>query len=132
MRVDSTSKQNCFDDFIACADHLHDTGITSRERLAIMGGSNGGLLMGAVLTQRPDIARAVVAAVPVMDSLRAETTTNGRFNTPEFGTVEDPETFAALLPTRRTTTSWTGRATQPCCSLPDRTTPGSTPGMPRR
>ncbi len=92
-----TRKQSCFDDFIACADHLHDTGITRRDRLAIMGGSNGGLLMGAVLTQRPDIARAVVAAVPVMDSLRSETTTNGRFNTTEFGTVEDPESFAALL-----------------------------------
>jgi prolyl oligopeptidase len=92
-----TTKQNCFDDFIACADHLHSSGITSRERLAIMGGSNGGLLMGAVLTQRPDIARAVVAAVPVMDSLRAETTTNGRFNTPEYGSVEDPELFTVLL-----------------------------------
>jgi prolyl oligopeptidase len=91
------AKQNCFDDFIACADHLHDGGITSRDRLAIIGGSNGGLLMGAVLTQRPDIARAVVAAVPVMDSLRAETTTNGRFNTTEFGSVDDPELFAALL-----------------------------------
>ena len=91
------TKQNCFDDFIACADHLHSSGITTRERLAIMGGSNGGLLMGAVLTQRPDIARAVVAAVPVMDSLRAETTTNGRFNTPEYGTVEDPELFTVLL-----------------------------------
>ncbi len=91
------TKQNCFDDFIACADHLHSSRITSRERLAIMGGSNGGLLMGAVLTQRPDIARAVVAAVPVMDSLRAETTTNGRFNTPEYGTVEDPELFTVLL-----------------------------------
>jgi prolyl oligopeptidase len=91
------TKQNCFDDFMACADYLHNSRITSRERLAIMGGSNGGLLMGAVLTQRPDIARAVVAAVPVMDSLRAETTTNGRFNTPEFGTVEDPELFTAML-----------------------------------
>jgi prolyl oligopeptidase len=91
------AKQNCFDDFIACADHLHGSRVTRRERLAIMGGSNGGLLMGAVLTQRPDVARAVVAAVPVMDSLRAETTTNGRFNTPEFGTVEDPELFEALL-----------------------------------
>ena len=91
------AKQNCFDDFIACADHLHSSRITSRERLAIMGGSNGGLLMGAILTQRPDIARAVVAAVPVMDSLRAETTTNGRFNTPEYGTVEDPELFTVLL-----------------------------------
>jgi prolyl oligopeptidase len=91
------TKQNCFDDFIACADHLHSTRVTSRERLAIMGGSNGGLLMGAVLTQRPDIARAVVAAVPVMDSLRAETTTNGRFNTTEYGTVEDPQLFTVLL-----------------------------------
>jgi prolyl oligopeptidase len=91
------AKQNCFDDFIACADHLHNSGITSRERLAIMGGSNGGLLMGAVLTQRPDIARAVVAAVPVMDSLRAETTTNGTFNTTEYGSVEDPDLFRALL-----------------------------------
>ena len=91
------TKQNCFDDFIACADHLHSSRITSRERLAIVGGSNGGLLMGAVLTQRPDIARAVIAAVPVMDSLRAETTINGRFNTTEYGTVEDPELFTALL-----------------------------------
>jgi len=90
------NKQNCFDDFIACADHLHHSGITSRQRLAIIGGSNGGLLMGAVLTQRPDIAQAVVAAAPVMDSLRAETTTNGRFNTTEYGTVEDPEQFSAL------------------------------------
>jgi prolyl oligopeptidase len=92
-----TRKQNCFDDFIACADHLCETGITRRDRLAIMGGSNGGLLMGAVLTQRPDIARAVVAAVPVMDSVRAETSTNGGFNVPEYGTVADPEQFRALL-----------------------------------
>jgi prolyl oligopeptidase len=91
-----TTKQNCFDDFIACADHLHNSRITSRERLAIKGGSNGGLLMGAVLTQRPDIARAVVAQVPVLDMLRVETTTNGRFNTPEFGTVDDPELFTVL------------------------------------
>jgi prolyl oligopeptidase len=92
-----TTKQNCYDDFIACADYLHGTGRTSRDRLAILGGSNGGLLMGAVLTQRPNLARAVVAAVPVMDMLRSETTTNGRFNTAEFGTVEDPEMFRALL-----------------------------------
>jgi prolyl oligopeptidase len=90
-------KQNCFDDFIACADHLVDSGITSRERLAIMGGSNGGLLMGAVLTQRPDIASVVVAMVPVMDMLRVETTTNGQFNTPEYGTVADPEMLRVLL-----------------------------------
>jgi prolyl oligopeptidase len=92
-----THKQNCFDDFIACADHLVSTGITSRDLLAILGGSNGGLLMGAVLTQRPDIAQVVVAAVPVMDSLRSETTTNGLYNTAEFGSVEDPEEFKAML-----------------------------------
>jgi prolyl oligopeptidase len=91
------TKQNCFDDFIACADHLVDSGVTSRDRLAIMGGSNGGLLMGAVITQRPDLARACIAAVPVMDSLRSEITMNGRYNTTEFGSVEDPEHFKALL-----------------------------------
>lgn len=91
-----TTKQNCFDDFIACADHLVETGVTTRERLGILGGSNGGLLMGAVLTQRPDVAAAVVAMVPVMDSLRSETTPNGSFNTTEFGTVEDEAQFRAL------------------------------------
>ena len=90
------TKQNCFDDFIACADHLVESGITSRDRLAIEGGSNGGLLMGAVITQRPDLARACIAAVPVMDSLRSETTMNGRYNTTEYGTVDDPEHFKAL------------------------------------
>ncbi len=91
------TKQNCFDDFIACADHLVEAGVTSRDQLAIIGGSNGGLLMGAVLTQRPDVARAVVAAVPVMDSLRSETTMNGRYNATEFGSVDDPEIFKTLL-----------------------------------
>lgn len=91
------TKQNCFDDFVACADHLVATGVTSRERLGIMGGSNGGLLMGAVLTQRPDIAAAVVCAVPVLDALRSETTANGAFNVTEFGTVEDEALFHALL-----------------------------------
>ncbi len=91
------AKQNCFDDFIACADHLVQHGITRRDRLAIIGGSNGGLLMGAVVTQRPDIARAVVAAVPVMDMLRVETTPNGRYNVTEYGSVEDPDMFRALL-----------------------------------
>ena len=91
------AKQNCFDDFIACADHLVQQGITRRDRLAIIGGSNGGLLMGAVVTQRPDIARAVVAAVPVIDMLRVETTPNGRYNVTEYGSVEDPDMFSALL-----------------------------------
>ncbi|WP_053226408.1 prolyl oligopeptidase family serine peptidase [Solirubrobacter soli] len=90
------AKQNCFDDFAACADHLVRTGVTRRDRLGIMGGSNGGLLMGAVLTQRPDIAAAVVCAVPVLDMLRSELTPNGAFNVTEFGSVRDPELFKAL------------------------------------
>ena len=90
------TKQNCFDDFAACADHLVQTRVTSRERLGIMGGSNGGLLMGAVLTQRPDIAAAVVSAVPVLDMLRNELTPNGAFVMAEFGSVRDPEQFRVL------------------------------------
>jgi prolyl oligopeptidase len=89
-------KQNCFDDFAECARHLVATGVTSRDRLAILGGSNGGLLMTAVLTQHPDIARAVVALVPVVDMLRVELHPNGAYNVSEFGTVRDPEQFAAL------------------------------------
>jgi prolyl oligopeptidase len=90
------TKQNCFDDFAACARHLVSSGITTIERLAILGGSNGGLLMGAVLTQHPDIAGAVVAEVPVLDMLRVELHPNGAYNVAEFGTVEDPEQFAAM------------------------------------
>ena len=90
-------KQHCFDDFIACAEHLVATGVTRRDRLGIMGGSNGGLLVGAVVTQRPELTAAVVCAVPVLDALRSETTPNGEFNTTEFGSVADPDMFRALL-----------------------------------
>ena len=75
---------------------LVETGVTSRERLGIMGASNGGLLMGAVLTQHPEIAAAVVCAVPVLDMLRSELTPNGAFVVTEFGSVRDPEMFRAL------------------------------------
>jgi len=92
-----TTKQNCFDDFAACADHLVESGVTTRDRLAIMGGSNGGLLMGAVMTQRPDVAACVLSLVPVLDAIRSETTANGQFNITEFGTVEDEDEFRALL-----------------------------------
>ena len=90
------TKQNCFDDFAVCARHLVSTGVTTVEQLAIRGGSNGGLLMGAVLAQHPDIARVVIAEVPVLDMLRVELHPNGAFNVTEFGTVEDPDLFAAL------------------------------------
>jgi prolyl oligopeptidase len=92
-----TAKQNVFDDFAACARHLVASGVTSTERLGIMGGSNGGLLMGAMLTQHPDIARVVVARVPVTDMLRAELHPNGAFVSTEYGTVQDREQFKALL-----------------------------------
>jgi prolyl oligopeptidase len=63
----------------------------------VEGGSNGGLLMGAFLTQRPDLARAVVSRVGIYDMLRVELDPNGQFNVTEFGTVKDPEQFKALL-----------------------------------
>ncbi|UQA62857.1 prolyl oligopeptidase family serine peptidase [Polyangium aurulentum] len=91
-----TKKQNVFDDFYACAKHLVDTKHTSPSRLAIMGGSNGGLLMGAALTQHPEMYRAVVSAVGIYDMLREELTPNGLFNTTEFGSVKNPEQFKAL------------------------------------
>jgi len=91
-----TKKQNVFDDFIACGEHLCRQKYTSHDRLGIFGGSNGGLLMGAVLTQRPDLARAVVADIGVFDALVSEFDSNGQFNVTELGTVRDPEQFRAL------------------------------------
>jgi len=91
------SKQRVFDDFAACAGHLAETGVTSPEHLVVIGGSNGGLLMGATLTQHPGIARVVVALVPVMDMLRAELHPNGAFVTGELGSVTDKDQFEALL-----------------------------------
>lgn len=91
-----THKQNVFDDFIACAEHLIQRKYTSPDKLAVMGGSNGGLLMGAFLTQRPDLARAVVSRVGIYDMLRVELDPNGAFNTTEFGSVKDSDQFKAL------------------------------------
>lgn len=91
-----TRKQNVFDDFAACAHHLIDGGYTCPEKLAVEGRSNGGLLMGAFLTQHPDLARAVVAHVGMYDMLRVELDPNGAFNITEFGTVKNPDHFHAL------------------------------------
>jgi prolyl oligopeptidase len=90
------NKQNVFDDFIACAEHLIKRKYTRPAKLAVMGASNGGLLMGAFLTQRPDLARAVVSEVGLYDMLRIELDANGEFNTTEFGSVKDPAQFKAL------------------------------------
>ena len=89
-------KQNVFDDFLACSQYMVDQKYTSPAHLAILGGSNGGLLMGAALTQRPDLFRAVVSYVGIYDMLRVELDPNGAFNVTEFGTVKDPEQFKAL------------------------------------
>ena len=91
-----TKKQNVFDDFIACAEYLVETKYTTPQRLCIEGGSNGGLLMGAALTQRPDLFRAVVSHVGIYDMLRVELDSNGAFNVTEFGTVTNPQHFEAL------------------------------------
>jgi prolyl oligopeptidase len=91
-----THKQNVFDDFLACAGHLIERKYTCPDKLAIEGGSNGGLLMGAALTQQPQLFRAVVAHVGVLDMLLHDRHPNGAFNVPEYGTVKDPEQFKAI------------------------------------
>ncbi len=92
-----TNKQNVFDDFAAAVQHVIDRKYTKPERLATMGRSNGGLLMGAVLTQHPELMKAVVAGVGIYDMLRVELSANGAFNVTEFGTVQDEAQFHALL-----------------------------------
>jgi prolyl oligopeptidase len=90
------NKQNVFDDFAACAQYLIAQKYTSAEHLAIQGESNGGLLMGAVLTEHPELERVVLAGVGIYDMLRVELDPNGSFNVTEFGTVKDPALFKAL------------------------------------
>ncbi|NQT37344.1 MAG: S9 family peptidase [Planctomycetes bacterium] len=91
------NKQNVFDDFIAAAEWLIDNKYTQSEKLAIQGGSNGGLLVGSVMTQRPELFGACLPAVGVMDMLRFHKFTAGRFWTDDYGSSEDPEQFKALL-----------------------------------
>lgn len=92
-----TKKQNVFDDFIAAAEWLINNRYTNSERLAIQGGSNGGLLVGACMTQRPDLFGACLPAVGVMDMLRFHQFTAGRFWVDDYGSADNPEEFKALL-----------------------------------
>ncbi|MEU8323326.1 prolyl oligopeptidase family serine peptidase [Nonomuraea sp. NPDC048881] len=90
------NKQNVFDDFHAAAEHLIETGVTTREQLGISGGSNGGLLVGAALTQRPDLYAAVVCSAPLLDMIRYEKFGLGATWNVEYGSADDPEQFGWL------------------------------------
>ncbi len=90
------NKQRVFDDMAAAAEHLVAEGLTSPARLALRGGSNGGLLVGAVLTQRPELARAVHCAVPLLDMVRYHLFLIGRLWIPEYGDPDVPDELAWL------------------------------------
>lgn len=86
-------KQNVFDDFIAAAEYLVERGYTKPSRIGIEGGSNGGLLVGAAMIQRPDLFGAVVCAVPLLDMIRYQNFKVAKFWVSEYGSAEDPEQF---------------------------------------
>jgi len=90
------NKQNVFDDFVAAAEYLISQKYTDKDHLAIRGGSNGGMLMGAALTQRPDLFRAVICQVPLLDMLRYQNFQIARLWIPEYGSSDDPQQFKWL------------------------------------
>ena len=90
------NKQNVFDDFIGAAEYLVKEGWTSSNHLAISGGSNGGLLTGAAVTQRPDLYKAVIISVPLLDMIRYHMSGSGATWVPEYGSAEDADQFKAI------------------------------------
>ena len=97
-------KQNVFDDFHAAAEWLSKEGWTTPEQLGIYGGSNGGLLVGAAMTQRPDLVNAIVCVAPLLDMIRYTTSELGPTWTVEYGDPEDPE-----VGVRRTAAAFSSR-----------------------
>ncbi len=91
------NKQNCFDDFNSCTEWLIDQKYTNTSKIVAMGGSNGGLLMGAIATQRPDLYKGIVCMVPLLDMLRYEKFLIARYWIPEYGTAENEADFRWLL-----------------------------------
>jgi prolyl oligopeptidase len=91
------NKQNCFDDFNSCAEWLIKEKYTNSSKIVAMGGSNGGLLMGAVATQRPDLYKGIICMVPLLDMLRYEKFLIARYWIPEYGTAENEADFRWLL-----------------------------------
>jgi prolyl oligopeptidase len=89
-------KQNVFDDYFAVAEELVKQGFTSPDRLAALGGSNGGLLVGAAITQRPDLFRVALCSVPLLDMVRYHLFGSGKTWIEEYGSADDPEDFRAL------------------------------------
>ena len=98
QRWHAIKKQNVFDDFIAAAEYLIAEKVTSSDKLAVMGGSNGGLLVGAVMTQRPELFKVALPAVGVLDMLRYHTFTSGAGWAYDYGKSDDnAEMFNYLL-----------------------------------
>jgi prolyl oligopeptidase len=96
MAGQKLTKQNTISDFIACTEYLEKNGYTSPSKMAGRGTSAGGITIGGALTQRPDLYTLCICNVGVMDALRSEEGPNGAVNTPEFGSVKDPDGFKAL------------------------------------
>ncbi len=111
------NKQNVFDDFIAAAEYLIANNYTNPQRIAIMGGSNGGLLVGACMAQRPDLYKAVIAAVGVMDMLRYHLFTIGWNWAPDYGTSADSEEMYRYLKAYSPLHALTPGTTYPACLI---------------
>ncbi|HEY6034210.1 MAG TPA: prolyl oligopeptidase family serine peptidase, partial [Kofleriaceae bacterium] len=90
------NKQNVFDDFTAAAEYLEKEGWSSKDHLAVYGGSNGGLLIGAAITQHPELYKAAICAVPLLDMLRYQLFGSGKTWVPEYGSADDNDQFSIL------------------------------------